>query len=97
MKNNYHYSSSGVLSFTFGILVLSRLSDVQDKLGEAVDIDDGKIDRINEGKLVIPAERLEPELSFVDPATGLSETRTWTTALQKRDPHRRKLPEPGSY
>lgn len=63
---------AGVLVLGLGILILVELPEIKGTLGKAVYIDDGKIKSENEGKVVILAGRLEPELPFKDPATDVT-------------------------
>lgn len=62
----------GVFCLSSGIRIMSNQPEIKDTLETAIYIDDGKLDKANEGKLVILAGRLEPELPFVDPATDVT-------------------------
>lgn len=62
----------GALILGLGILILVEHPGIQKTLGEAVYIDDGKIKSENEGKVVILAGTVEPELPFKDPALDVT-------------------------
>ena len=72
MKKIIILTISGALILGLGILILVGQPGIQRTLKEAVYIDDGKIKSENEGKLVILAGKVEPELPFKDPATDVS-------------------------
>lgn len=59
---------SGALILGLGILILAEQPGIQKTLKEAAYIDDGKRKSENEGKVVILAGTVEPELPFKDPA-----------------------------
>lgn len=63
---------AGALVLGLGILILVEQPGIQKTLDKAVYIDDGKIKSENEGKVVILAGTLEPELPFKDPLTDVS-------------------------
>ena len=62
----------GALILGLGILILTEQPGIQKTLDTAVYVDDGKINSENEGKLVILAGRVEPELPFKDPALDVT-------------------------
>lgn len=62
----------GALILGLGLLILSEQPGIQKTLDTAVYVDDGKIKSENEGKVVILAGTVEPELPFKDPATDVS-------------------------
>ena len=62
----------GALILGLGILILTEQPGIQKTLDTAVYVDDGKINSENEGKLVILAGRVEPELQFKDPALDVT-------------------------
>lgn len=72
MKKIIILSVSGALIFALGVLILALLPVQAKLLNEATYISSGKVDKSNEGKIVILAGRVEPELPFIDPATKLS-------------------------
>lgn len=72
MKKIIILTISGALILGLGILILVEHPGIQKTLGEAVYIDDGKIKSENEGKLVILAGKVEPELPFKDPALDVT-------------------------
>lgn len=63
---------AGALVLGLGILILVEQPGIQKTLDKAVYIDDGKIKSENEGKVVILAGTVEPELPFKDPALDVS-------------------------
>lgn len=72
MKKAIIFLLLGIFTLSSGIRILLDQPDVQEVPETAVYIDDGKVSPANEGKLVILAGRLEPELPFVDPATDVT-------------------------
>ncbi len=62
----------GALILGLGILILVEQPGIQKTLEEAVYVDDGKIKSENEGKVIILAGTVEPELPFKDPATEVT-------------------------
>lgn len=63
---------AGALILGLGILILVEQPGIQKTLDTAVYVDDGKINSENEGKVVILAGTVEPELPFKDPATDVT-------------------------
>ena len=63
---------AGALVLGLGILILVEQPGIQKTLDTAAYIDDGKIKSENEGKVVILAGTVEPELPFKDPLTDVS-------------------------
>lgn len=72
MKKVIIFLILGVFFLTSGIRILSEQPEIQDSLETAIYIEDGRVDKANEGKLVILSGRLEPYLPFVDPATDVT-------------------------
>lgn len=83
MKKIIILTISGALILGLGILILVEHPGIQKTLGEAVYIDDGKIKSENEGKLVILAGKVEPELPFKD--TALDVTIPYFAAYRKAE------------
>ena len=72
MKKIIILATVGALIFALGTLILLGLPGQAKLLKEAIYISDGKLDKANEGKIVILAGRLEAQVPFTDPATKLT-------------------------
>lgn len=62
----------GALILGLWILILTEQPGIQKTLDTAAYVDDGKIKSENEGKVIILAGTVEPDLPFKDPATDVS-------------------------
>lgn len=72
MKKIIILATVGALIFALGVLILVLLPGQAKLLNEATYISSGKVNKANEGKLVILAGRVEPELPFKDPALDVT-------------------------
>lgn len=72
MKKIIILTISGALILGLGILILVELPGLGGTLDTAVYVDDGKIKSENEGRVVILAGTVEPELPFNDPALDVT-------------------------
>lgn len=72
MKKIIILATVGALVLALGVLILALLPGQAKLLNEATYISDGKVDKANEGKIVILAGRLVPELPLIDPATEVT-------------------------
>lgn len=72
MKKLYIIAIIGAIIMAFGVKYSLVPRDDRAKLKSAVYIDDGKIDRANEGRVVILSGRLDPQIPFVDPETKIN-------------------------
>lgn len=72
MKKIIILTISGALILVLGILILVELPGLGGTLDTAVYVDDGKIKSENEGRVVILAGTVEPELPFKDQALDVT-------------------------
>lgn len=72
MKKIILYLVLSFCSLGLGFLIMNSTPQVEKKLESAISLVDGKLDKANEGKLVLVSGKLDADLPLVDPALDIS-------------------------
>lgn len=72
MKKIIIFMIISVCSLGLGIGIMNSSPEVEKKLESAISITDGKLDKANEGKLVVVSGKLDADLPIVDPVTDVT-------------------------